>query len=166
MRRQSRKEALGNFGDSLVKIVGVIIIGIAVINFTGNDDDNSTTTVNRPSEEKVTAIPPVKKTYETYDYEDITRAKDGMEGNHITISGKVVEVVKRSSRYIARVASNGDSNEMFYVKIPEEILDYNLLDDDYITVDGTLYGIEDYRSVLGGQISIPGVDADSVELIE
>lgn len=55
---------------------------------------------------------------------------------------------------------------MFYVKIPEEILDYNLLDDDYITVDGTLYGIEDYRSVLGGQISIPGVDADSVELIE
>ena len=55
---------------------------------------------------------------------------------------------------------------MFYVKIPEEILDYNLSDDDYIAVKGTLCGIENYHSVLGGQISIPGIDADSVELME
>lgn len=46
MRRQSRKEALGNFGDGFIKIVGVIIIGMLVINFMGDDDSSSTSSNN------------------------------------------------------------------------------------------------------------------------
>lgn len=63
-----------------------------------------------------------------------------------------------------RVASFNNNSEIFYVTYPEELLDFNLLEDDYIFINGTLAGLKTNNAIFGNQVTLPEVHADSIEL--
>lgn len=173
MKKQSRREALGNFGDLAIRIGGGLLILFFVVNHLSGGESSGnrgTITVQQnattaPDTTTVEAEDVVEiKNYHDLAYRDIVRQKDGMEGDHIYFTGQVIETGTSWGDVYARVAKNGVTDEIFYVNIAEELLDVNLLEDDYIYVEGTLTGLKTYTSVIGSQVTIPEVEADLVEL--
>lgn len=173
MSNQSRREALGNFGDLAIRIGGGLLILFFVVNHLSGGESSGnrgTITVQQnattaPDTTTVEAEDVVEiKNYQDLAYSDIARQKDGMEGEHIYFTGQVIQTGTSWGDVYARVAKNGVTDEIFYVNIAEELLDVNLLEDDYIYIEGTLTGLKTYTSVFGSQVTIPEVEADLVEL--
>lgn len=65
-----------------------------------------------------------------------------------------------------RIAQDGNYNDIYYVKMLEAELVYNLIEDDYVLVKGTVDGIVTYNTVLNSKASLPGVQAEIIELIQ
>lgn len=172
MKNQSAGEAIGNFGSILVK---VLLVGFIVYFISGMQSDDGDTVVKNNNEDTIAevidtpsaeAIDSVEepKVYQELDYTNIARQKDGMVGEHIYFTGQVLQSGTSWGNIYARVAKNGVSNQVFYVMIAEDKLDINLLENDYVYIEGTLSGLRSYTSVLGSQVTVPEVEADLVEL--
>lgn len=173
MKRQSRSEALGNAGSILGRSFGVIVIVFLFINFQASKTDSKkydTSNISHEqtksqsnSSESITSISKSKE-YKELNYKEIAREKDGMAGEHIYIDGKVIQASNSRGNIVLRVASFNNNSEIFYVTYPEELLDFNLLEDDYIYIKGTLAGLKTYNAIFGNQVTLPEVHADSIEL--
>ena len=177
MKRQSAGEALGNFGNIFGRALLVIVVIVILIqlNSDGSESgdtvntDNSSDVVaqlaNGPSTaEIVEAEEP--KVYQQLDYITIARQKDGMAGEHIRIEGEVIQATTSWGDPVFRVTSFGNNDEVYYVTIPEENLEFNILEGDYVIIEGTLAGLKSYSSAFSGRITVPEIKADTIDLVE
>lgn len=160
MENQNRKEALRNAGGIIGRTGLVVIVFFVLMSFKSKNEIGT----QRESVEPASIVQSIPMVYESYNYVDVARDKDGMAGKSIEIEGKVIQSTSSWGDVVLRVATAGDYDEIYYVTIPEDSLDFNVLDDDYVTVKGMLAGIEKYNSVLGGQVSIPKIEADEITL--
>lgn len=172
VRNQSRDEAMGNFRYGLGVAGRTILVLIAFVIlysiFSDGDSETSvspsTTTAKIEDRTANEGVSIDSKEYQDLEYSDIARQKDGMEGEHIYFTGQVLQTGTSWGDVYARVAKNGVSNQVFYVMIADDKLDINLLENDYVYIEGTLAGLKSYTNVLGSQVTIPEVEADLVEL--
>lgn len=182
MKRQSRFEALRNAGSILGRALLVILVIALFADFQSGKSNSGGTTSQQVKSQNSGEVGSVKKMsnpaaesgsvqqliivkdYKELNYKDIVRQKKGMKGKHIFIDGKVLQVSNSWGNVILRVASFNNNDEVFYVTFSEDKLDFNLLEDDYVIIKGTLDGLKTYTAVLGNQITLPEVLADSIEL--
>ena len=78
-------------------------------------------------------------------------------------SGEVLQADNGDPSYI-RLAVNSDYDSVLFVTFDPDIIDYNLLENDQVTVYGVDLGEYTYETVLGASVTIPWVQADMIEI--
>lgn len=108
----------------------------------------------------------LKQGYETdITFEDLARNPDEFMGEKVKFSGKVIQVIEGDTYNQMRLAVNDDYDKVIYIEVAKDLMsDGPILEDDYITVMGVSFGLLDYESTLGGQITVPAVIVDDFEM--
>lgn len=110
---------------------------------------------------------PKAKVYQSLDYKAMSRDPDTYEGNLYKFDGKVVQVMEQSQTdgttlVALRVASKGRYDDVVYVIYYRGSGEARILEDDKVTVYGTSKGLYTYETVMGAEVTIPMILADSV----
>ena len=102
--------------------------------------------------------------YPRGDYKNILRTPSKYQDENISIYGRVLQVGESgfiwTSKYL-RVGTAGYDN-VFYVDYSDVDMDFNVIEDDYITVYGVCTGTTTYTSLLGASITIPSMKAEKI----
>ncbi len=98
-------------------------------------------------------------TYPTQTYDEMARNGDAHAGEKLQITGKVIQVQDGNGFASLRVATNQNGyDDIYMVQIDSaDWTGHRLLEDDYVTFYGEVYGLYSYTSVLGGKITIPAM---------
>ena len=90
-------------------------------------------------------------------YDEIARHPNDYDGELLTFSGEVAQVIDGDGTTELRIAVDGDYDDIIYGIYDNRILDSRLLEDDKIQFYGESCGIISYQSTLGETISIPSM---------
>lgn len=93
--------------------------------------------------------------------EDMSRDKDGLKDSLVTFSGKIIQVMKGDSYNQYRMAVNDDYDKVILIVISDDQLEDNILEDDFITIQGVSFGNVEYETVMGAKKSVPAVIVDN-----
>ena len=107
---------------------------------------------------------PVPEDYQWIPYNDMARNPDSYKGQLLAYSGKVVQLLEDSSEVNIRLAVDDDYDQMLYVYYDPSIIDYRVLEGDYITVYGECQGLYTYETIFGGSVTIPLLFGQIIEL--
>jgi len=106
-----------------------------------------------------------KKGYETgITYKQLARTPDEYEGKKVKFSGTVLQVVEGDSEVNLRVAANSNYNNILYVYYPSSITKVRVLEEDNVTLYGVSEGLYTYESTMGGNITIPLIKVDRIDI--
>lgn len=101
-------------------------------------------------------------TYPTQTYDEMARNGDSHAGEKIQITGKVIQVQDSDDGGATlRVATSADGyDDVYLVQImSSEWKGHRLLEDDQITIYGTVYGLYSYKTVMGNTQTVPAIIA-------
>lgn len=90
-------------------------------------------------------------------YDEIARHPNDYDGELLTFSGEVAQVIEGDGTTELRIAVDGDYDDIIYGIYDNRILDSRLLENDKIQFYGESCGIISYQSTLGDTISIPSM---------
>ena len=117
---------------------------------TGELSDELTTFINSNMED-------VSMFRSDLTYDEIARHPNDYDGELLTFSGEVAQVIEGDGMTELRIAVDGDYDDIIYGIYDNRILDSRLLEDDKIQFYGESCGIISYQSTLGETISIPSM---------
>lgn len=97
--------------------------------------------------------------YQALPYEEMARNGNNHKGEKLQITGTVIQATDSTDGGATlRVATNGKYDDIYMVQISKnEWESHRLLKDDVITFYGYVYGLYSYKSVMGGQITVPAL---------
>lgn len=96
---------------------------------------------------------------------DLARAKDGMKGTYVRFKGKIIQVIEGETSTQYRMEVNNDFDQVILLDIPNDKLEYNILKNDIITVEGVSLGNVTYDTISSGQLTVPAVSVDNFLLM-
>lgn len=103
--------------------------------------------------------------YETgITYDQLARTPDEFKGKKAQFTGKVLQVMEGQGETQLRVAVNGNYDKVLYVAYKSDILNSRVLEKDNVTVKGKSAGIYTYTSTMGGEISIPAMLVEKIDI--
>ena len=111
-----------------------------------------------------------KNSCTTYSYKEIARNPDSYSGKDAKFAGKVIQVVSDGSQTVLRVSVTKDeygiwNNDVVYVTYTyPESNSPKILENDIVTMYGTLEGSQTYTSTLGASITIPALEAKYIDI--
>ena len=107
-----------------------------------------------------------KVKYGAFDYKAVARNPEKFVDKTVRITGKVLQVMgSRQDGYDLRIATDGNYGDVVYVYVPaDNTPDFNILEDDQLTIRAVLKGDYTYKTVLGSSVTLPLAYADSVRL--
>ena len=79
---------------------------------------------------------------------DIARDRNGLEGSLVKFSGKIIQVINGKLTTQYRMAVNDDYDQIIFIEIANDKLESNILEDDYITIEGVSVGNITYTTIL------------------
>lgn len=151
-----------------------ILVAILIFLFvpTGSGRSSSDATAPTISEKDF------KESCTEISYDDLARNPDAAKGNHYKFTGEVIQVQESGKTVSLRIDVtpvywNDDKTgePMYYedtifakARLSED--GTRILDGDMVTIYGTCTGLHKYTSVLGSQVSIPGMDVEYWELVQ
>ena len=103
-------------------------------------------------------------TYQSVSYSDVARNPDDYTGKKLVFTGRVLQVVEGKGTNNLRIATDGKYDDIVLVAYDPSIMSSRILEDDTVTVYGKCIGLQSYKSTLGKQISIPGINAVQIEV--
>lgn len=120
----------------------------------------------RKEAEKNTPKSTPAPSYSALNYERVARMPEKCIDQKVKFSGIVLQVMgSREKGYDIRIATKDGYDNVVYLYIsPEAAPSINILEDDKITVKGTIKGDHAYTSIWGQEITLPLVHADSVSI--
>ena len=129
----------------------------------GAEVDEETFTLT-PEERKAEFI----STCQSYTYEEIARNPDTYQGKPAKLQGEVIQSMPEGDSYTLRVNITpgqyywSDTILVTYTK--QEAGESNILEDDIVTMYGTLMGTYTYESVMGASITVPLLVAEYIDI--
>lgn len=102
-----------------------------------------------------------------YTYTQIARSPDSYKDTKVKFRGKVLQEGDGGSglRYI-RLAVNSDYDSVLFITYTSDQTSVKLLEDDIITVYGTVLGEYSYETVMGATVTLPWVHSDILDTSE
>lgn len=103
-------------------------------------------------------------------FEDLARNPDSQKGKRVHLRGEIVQVIEGTTSTQYRISMQQDeygywdSDKVVFVDYPKKTTDNRLLEDDIVEVWGTAQGTITYQSTLGGNITIPSIEARIMQL--
>jgi len=105
------------------------------------------------------------KGYETgITYNQLARTPDDYEGKKVKFTGKVVQMMDGGAEINLRVAVNSDYDLILFVYYPSSLTKTRVLENDIITLYGVSEGLYTYKSTMGGNITIPLIKVEKIEI--
>ena len=116
------------------------------------------------------------KECKTYTYKEIARNPGEFKGKKAKFEGQVVQVMENGDNVVMRVDVTKEANQFVsggYMYSDTVFVEYTrksekeirILEDDIINMYGTLNGTKSYDSVLGGNITIPYMLAEYIDVL-
>ncbi|WP_298579368.1 hypothetical protein [uncultured Olegusella sp.] len=104
--------------------------------------------------------------YESVPYKSIARTPDKYIGKKVKFSGEVLQVIEGDDESVTlRVATSGSYDDVVLVVYKQSIMgNTHILEDDQVTFYGNCLGTYTYKSTMGGNITIPAVDAERIDI--
>ena len=122
------------------------------------------TSTPKPTFTPAPSLDPSFSGYTSLSYQECARYPDKYTGTKVKLDGKVLQVLgSKDTGFEIRLATSG-SSDIYYIKIPKGIVDYNILEDDRLTIYAVMSGTRTYTSTLRVSITIPYAVADAVIL--
>lgn len=102
-----------------------------------------------------------------YSYNTIARDADSYKGTKVCFRGKVLQEgdAGSSMRYI-RLAVDSDYDTVLFVTYTSDQVPVRVLEDDILTIYGTVAGNYSYETVMGASITLPWVNSDMIDTSE
>lgn len=100
--------------------------------------------------------------YGNFDYEDTMRYPENHKGEKVVLHGRVIQVMGNKTHGFQIRFSLSGSSEVVYVYIND--VDYNILENDRMTIYASVKGTKTYSSIFKQSITIPSLAADCVIL--
>ena len=102
-----------------------------------------------------------------YSYNTIARDADSYKGTKVRFRGKVLQEgdAGSSMRYI-RLAVDSDYDTVLFVTYTSDQVPVRVLEDDILTIYGTVAGNYSYETVMGASITLPWVNSDMIDTSE
>ena len=121
------------------------------------------TATPKPSPSPTPTIDPTFSEYGSFSYKEIARYPEQYNGTKVKLDGKVIQVIgTKDTGFTLRFATSG-SSDIIYITVAKG-LDFNILEDDRLTIYATLTGTKTYTSTFNQSITIPSAKADYVIL--
>lgn len=98
-------------------------------------------------------------------YDQLARTPDDYNGKKLKFTGRVLQVIEGSGTTMLRVATKGRYDNVLLVEYDSSIVTTRVLEDDKITLFGVSQGLYTYSSTGGGDITIPYVLIDQIEIV-
>ncbi|KMN47078.1 hypothetical protein [Bacillus sp. LK2] len=103
--------------------------------------------------------------YETgITYDQLARTPDDFKGKKAKFTGKVLQVMEGQGETQLRVAVNGNYDKVLYIAYKSDIINSRVLENDNVTIKGKSAGIYTYKSTMGGEISIPAMLVEKIDI--
>jgi uncharacterized protein YcfL len=103
--------------------------------------------------------------YETgITFDNISRSPDDYIGKKVKFSGRIAQVIEGGSLNALRMSTSGNYNNVIYGTYSPSIIDVRLLEDDDITIYGTVVGLKTYTTIMGASVTLPEISIDRIEL--
>lgn len=166
------KKKGGCFKSLLIGIISLFVIFLLIGILSDNDEINSnnqsgiqSNTSAKRTEESIN-VEQFKQEVEQYPYQDLARNPKDYKGKKVVFTGKVVQVLESGNKvqYRVNVTQNDygyeDTIYVFYTRSNDES---RILEDDLVTLWGVSDGLFTYTSTIGGQITIPQINAVAIE---
>ncbi|OHX33158.1 hypothetical protein [Bacillus mycoides] len=103
--------------------------------------------------------------YETgITYDQLARTPDDFKGKKAKFTGKVLQVMEGQGETQLRVAVSGNYDKVLYVAYKSDIINSRVLENDNVTIKGKSAGIYTYKSTMGGEISIPAMLVEKIDI--
>lgn len=153
--------------STYTNVKALIVSGGSVDVVLNNPDATATEVFNAMHQLRVAADQLVwfdLSAYIELPYTDVARTPDAYNGTLVTCSGRVLQATESDGSVVMRVATSGNYDDVVLVGYQADILDFRVLEDDWVTVYGTCKGVYSYKAVLGNTITIPSVWAEKVIL--
>ena len=146
-------QRLNGVADSGVATVETLLI------LYGTDAEGMPVATPKPTSTPKPTINPELESYNEFDYTEAARYPEKYNGT--PVSGKVIQVIGSKERgFTLRVSIGSD---VVYVTT-ERNFEFNILENDRVTVYAILNGTKTYTSVLGQSITIPYAKAQIIQL--
>lgn len=97
-------------------------------------------------------------------YDNLARTPDDFIYQKVALYGRVVQVMEGDGTTQLRVAVNDDYNSVVLVEYDSSISSMRVLEDDYVDMYGTSAGLLTYSSTMGGEITIPALLVNIIEI--
>lgn len=112
---------------------------------------------------------PKAKVYQSLDYKAISRDPGAYEGNLYKFDGKILQVMEEAqgdgTTFVTlRVATKGGYDDVVLVGYTRSAGEARVLEDDRITIHGTSHGLYTYETVMGAEMTIPLIMADTISV--
>lgn len=119
--------------------------------------------------QKVQEIKDFKNSCGSYSYKEIARNPDSYTGKSAKFTGQVIQVINDGNEVALRVnVTKGEyglwDDTMYIVYSYPDSSSPKILEDDIITMYGTLAGNETYTSTLGASVTIPAMAAQYIDI--
>ncbi len=150
----SKRTDGASWGIYLGAIIAPIALLIALVAASG-DSEPTASAIPTP----VFTFAELKANANSLTYDDLYRNNETYQGDLVYLKGEVIQVVAygNSDNYELRVAitpSDYGYDDPVYIEYTGPV---RLLEDDIVEIVGNVKGLRSYRSVLGGQVTIPEI---------
>lgn len=158
-------------------IIGVLLILFLLIGVFGSSEDSSSSSSSSTEsetsyeeepeveEEEETPVAEFTKEsdYKKVSYDKLARTPDDYMLTKIQAYGKVVQVMEGDGETQLRVATSSDGwDDVLLVYYSSDLINERILEDDWVTLYGTSYGLYTYTSTMGGEITVPLVSVEKI----
>ena len=97
-------------------------------------------------------------------YDELARNPDKIKGKKVTFTGTVIQVIRGDGEDQFRVQVKDDYKKIIFVTYITKDGENKILENDKVIIRGISIGEITYDSTMGGKISIPGIEAHSIEI--
>lgn len=123
-----------------------------------------TTPTPKPTATPSPSIDPSFSEYISLSYQECARYPDKYFGTRVKLDGKVLQVLgSKDTGFEIRLATSG-SSDVYYIRVKKGVVDYNILEDDRLTVYAVMSGTHTYTSTLRVSVTIPYAIAEAIVL--
>ena len=142
--------------------VGAVISGNNQNSTASSSTENVTTVVN---------IQQFQSQCQNISYDELARNPNKYPSSKVTFTGKVIQVMEAGNSVTYRINVTADetgdyATDTLLVTYKPKANESRILEDDTVVLYGTYKGLQSYQSTLGEQITIPKVDAVSIQQIK
>lgn len=97
-------------------------------------------------------------------YDELARNPDKNKGKKVTFTGTVIQVIRGDGEDQFRVQVKDDYKKIIFVTYITKDGENKILENDKVIIRGISIEEITYDSTMGGKISIPGIEAHSIEI--
>ena len=125
-------------------------------------DNMKTTTITYEDGEYESSDSETKAT--EVDWEQLMRNSDEYTFQTIEVQGEVLVVQKNGDDILIQLNGDGDIDKPFMISISKDNLESNILEGDWLTINGYFINLIQYETVLGAQKEAPFIMASKITI--